>query len=212
MRIDPSSARCRACSTKARPAARAPPAAARKSLRRLSRSTTAEPQSRSRTEALAPTRPPRRDDLAAAVGRHAGAKTVPALAHQFARLVGSFHGIFSAARRTRVRLQLLGQRQNSKFQCGRAIGAAYTGPLPARQCDAAPDRRQLCALDYIVRVTGPRLRRPALRAVHPRPCASPDIWVNYRGCRKSLYGLSISGPEPRPGQENVPHGGISPEV
>ena len=36
------------------------------------------------------------------VGRHASAKTMPALAHQFARLVSSFHGTLSAARKTRV--------------------------------------------------------------------------------------------------------------
>ena len=133
-RIAPSSARRRACTTKARPEARAPFAAARKSLRRFSRSTTAERAPRSRTEPLAPARAPRRDHLTAALGRHARAKTVPALAHQFARLVGSFHGIFSAARKTRIRLQR--SRSDTEIQRGRTIGAAYTGPLPARQCDA----------------------------------------------------------------------------
>jgi hypothetical protein len=48
---------------------------------------------RSRTEPLAALRPPRRQHSAAAFGRHPGAKAVTALAHQFARLVGPFHGI-----------------------------------------------------------------------------------------------------------------------
>ena len=48
---------------------------------------------RSRTEPLAALRAPGRQHLAAAFGRHAGAKTVTALAHQFARLIGPFHGI-----------------------------------------------------------------------------------------------------------------------
>src|SRR5271165_2565191 len=68
---------------------------------------TAERPLPSRTETFAPARAPRRNDLTAALGRHACAKTMPALAHQFARLVSSFHGIFSAARQTRVYLQLL---------------------------------------------------------------------------------------------------------
>jgi hypothetical protein len=37
-------------------------------------------------------------DLLAAFGRHPGAKAVTALAHQFARLIGPFHGVISAAR------------------------------------------------------------------------------------------------------------------
>jgi hypothetical protein len=37
-------------------------------------------------------------DLLAAFGRHPGAKAVAALAHQFARLIGPFHGVISAAR------------------------------------------------------------------------------------------------------------------
>jgi len=50
----------------------------------------------SRTEPLAPTRAPRRQNLAATLGRRAGAKAVAALAHQFARLVGPFHEGVSA--------------------------------------------------------------------------------------------------------------------
>jgi hypothetical protein len=45
-------------------------------------------------------RPPRREHLAAAFGRHARAKTMPTLAHQLGRLIGPFHGNFSAARQT----------------------------------------------------------------------------------------------------------------
>jgi hypothetical protein len=72
-------------------------------------------------------RAPRRENLAAALGRHARAKSVPAFAHQFARLIGPFHGIFSAAR-----LSI-----DAVFSRRRAIGAAYTKALPNRQCDAA---------------------------------------------------------------------------
>jgi hypothetical protein len=49
---------------------------------------------------LAPPRPARRQHQTAAFGRHAGAKAVAALAHQFARLIGPFHGIVSAAHAT----------------------------------------------------------------------------------------------------------------
>jgi hypothetical protein len=37
-------------------------------------------------------------NLLAALARHPGAKAVAALAHQFARLIGPFHGVISAAR------------------------------------------------------------------------------------------------------------------
>jgi hypothetical protein len=49
--------------------------------------------SRSGTELLAAAGAPRREYLAAAFGRHPAAKAVAALAHQFARLIGPFHGI-----------------------------------------------------------------------------------------------------------------------
>ena len=62
----------------------------------------AEWRSCSRTETLAAARAPRRNDLLAALGRHTSAKTMPALAHQFARLVSTFHRTISAARKTRV--------------------------------------------------------------------------------------------------------------
>src|SRR5580700_4406602 len=107
MRTGPSSARRRACTTKVPTDARNPAAAARKSVRRFNRSMVAADmaaadmatsdvarrEKRSRTEPLAPLRPPRRQHSAAALGRHPGAKAVTALAHQFARLVGPFHGI-----------------------------------------------------------------------------------------------------------------------
>jgi hypothetical protein len=44
---------------------------------------------------------------------------VPALAHQFARLVGSFHGIFSAARKTASVLQLPRPDTNVSVACVR---------------------------------------------------------------------------------------------
>jgi len=68
-------------------------------------------RARSRAQPLAPVRPARCQHFATAFGRHAGAKAVAALAHQFARLIGPFHGMVSAF----------------------AIGAAYTGALSVRQ-------------------------------------------------------------------------------
>jgi hypothetical protein len=55
----------------------------------------AKREKRSRTEPLAALRAAGRQHPAAAFGRHPGAKAVAALAHQFARLVGPFHGIVS---------------------------------------------------------------------------------------------------------------------
>ena len=51
-----------------------------------------------RGEPLAALRPARGDDLAAALGGHAGAKAVPALADELARLIGPLHGSSPAAR------------------------------------------------------------------------------------------------------------------
>src|SRR5580700_5615271 len=102
MRTGPSSARRRACTTKVPTDTRCPAAAARKSVRCLNRSMAAADMAaadlaadelRSRTEPLAALGPPGRQHSAAALGRHPGAKAVAAFAHQFARLVGPFHGI-----------------------------------------------------------------------------------------------------------------------
>src|ERR1700689_461633 len=110
MRTGPSSARRRACTTKAPTDARKPFAAARKSVRCLNRcmvvadmvaADMAADEMRSRTEPLAALRAPGRQHPAAALGRHPGAKTVTALSHQFARLVGPFHGIDLRARPVR---------------------------------------------------------------------------------------------------------------
>src|SRR4029077_5883286 len=142
MRTGPVSARRRACTTKAPTDARIPAAAARKSVRRLNRSMAAADMSaadmaavdmakrekRSRTEPLAALRAPGRQHPAAAFGRHPGAKAVAALAHQFARLVGPFHGIDLRRRAG------FAAKKRRKFN-RRAIGAAYTQALPARQCD-----------------------------------------------------------------------------
>src|SRR5580704_6176116 len=116
MRTGPSSARRRACTTKAPTDARKPLAAARKSVRCLNRSMVvaedmAADEMRSRTEPLAALRAPGRQHPAAALGRHAGAKAVTAFAHQFARLVGPFHGIDLRARpvhRKRSGVNLIG--------------------------------------------------------------------------------------------------------
>jgi hypothetical protein len=51
-----------------------------------------------------------------------------ALAHQFARLVGPFHGNFSERR------PISAAKSQADVGNRRAIGAAYTKALPARQC------------------------------------------------------------------------------
>ena len=99
-RIGPVSPRVRACNTKAAVVALTPLAAARKSDRCLNLST-GEPRagaSVSGAEPLAPAPASRVEDPAATLGRHAGAKSVTALAHQLARLIGPLHGFFSARR------------------------------------------------------------------------------------------------------------------
>jgi hypothetical protein len=45
----------------------------------------------SRGQQFAAARAPRRDNLAATHGRHPGTKTVPALSHNFAWLIGPLH-------------------------------------------------------------------------------------------------------------------------
>src|SRR6202051_976421 len=136
MRTGPSSARRRACTTKAPTDARKAAAAARKSVRRVNRSMVAG-EMRSRTEPLAALRPPGRQHSAAAFGRHPGAKAVTALAHQFARLVGPFHGIFLRCARNSASFTA---SFTASFGAGwsyGAMGAAYTGALPPRQRDFA---------------------------------------------------------------------------
>src|SRR3954471_7003586 len=86
------SARSRACNTNAAAGILVPVAAARKSARRFSRSMGPPRARASGTEALASPRTPRCDDLAAADRGGPGAEAVTALAHQFARLIGPFHG------------------------------------------------------------------------------------------------------------------------
>ena len=49
------------------------------------------PAARSGGEALAATVAARRDDVAPTLGGHARAKTVPALADEFGRLIGTLH-------------------------------------------------------------------------------------------------------------------------
>jgi len=117
-------------------------------------------------------RTPCRDDLAAAFGRHARAKTVPALAHQFARLIGPFQGIFSAARQTGVRkrplidqARLLHAVRSPVSARQRAIGAAYTKALPARQCDVLTIFPQLagrarCIMCDSIETNGPKKPTP----------------------------------------------------
>ena len=114
----------------------------------------------SRTETLAPARAPRRDDLAAALGRHACAKTMPALAHQFARLVSSFHGIFSAARQDP---RLLGSRLSIRHEFSTRAARGWRGlygspPGSSMRCARAawPCNGLPAGPEYRICVTEPR--------------------------------------------------------
>ena len=133
-RATPSSARRRACTTKQLADARTPVAAARNSLRRLNRSTVMILLQRapaSRTQPLAALRATRGHDFAAALGRHARAKTMASLAHQFARLISPFHGCFSAARP-------LNRLSARPFPAGRPDAITDCTPNPASESQARP--------------------------------------------------------------------------
>src|SRR2546423_437349 len=94
-RTGPPTLRSSACNTNAAVTTLTPPAAARKSVRRRNRSMKTR-WTRSGAEPLAALRAARGKDPTAALGRHARAETVTALAHQLARLIGPLHGSFSA--------------------------------------------------------------------------------------------------------------------
>ena len=96
-RTGPPTPRLSACNTKAAVATLTPLAAARKSVRRRNRSMKRR-RAVSGAEPLAAARATRGEHPAAALGRHARAETVTALAHQLARLIGPLHGSFSAQR------------------------------------------------------------------------------------------------------------------
>jgi hypothetical protein len=133
-RTAPWSPRYRACRTNARFADRTPRAAARKSPRRFSRSMTTAIPPRSGTEPLAPMRAAISQHFAAALCGHARAKAVPAFAHQFARLIGPFHGSFSAARRC-----ALADRGDTKdLRNRRGLYESPSGASMRSRRDAAP--------------------------------------------------------------------------
>jgi hypothetical protein len=68
---------------------------------------------------------------------------MPPFAHQFARLIGPFHGFFPAARR----FAPARARRSGRYQGICAIGAAYTKAVTARQCDhTVMPRRQSARL------------------------------------------------------------------
>ena len=96
-RTGPPTSRLSACNTNAAVATLTPLAAARKSVRRRNRSMERR-RAGSGAEPLAATRAARGEHPTAALGLHARAETVTALAHQLARLIGPLHGSFSAER------------------------------------------------------------------------------------------------------------------
>ena len=139
--------RSRACRTKLADGALAPPAAARKSARFLRRSIRAGLPGRpgSGAQALTTACATGRDDLAAAGRFHAGAESVPALAHELARLIGPFHGrslrwsrrnagCFGWSHLVAATLPLRNRSRREKA-AGAGIPGAYTDQPPCRQCD-----------------------------------------------------------------------------
>src|SRR5713101_8457180 len=104
----------------------------------------APPAQATGAQPLAPTGPARGYHLAAARGRHAGAVTVTALAHQLARLIGPLHGIVLRSRRrvtesrAAPRPRLLAQAPDlGPRQSPRLI---WEGAR-ARQCDGRTTRK-----------------------------------------------------------------------
>src|SRR5262249_22685783 len=130
----------RACSVKAVVVTLAPPAAAKKSARCLSRPIGTSHWPASGAEPLASMRPALGQHFAPAFGRHARAETVTALAHQLARLIGPLHGCFSAAARGRPwtgRCGAVAPHPENGICGGRrcfSSPAAYRGTGLTRQC------------------------------------------------------------------------------
>jgi hypothetical protein len=96
-----------------------------------------------RAEPLTTARTARINDLAAAFGRHAGAKPMPAFAHQFARLISPLHRsilrfVCSSIRADCPRLSGIGP-VSSVADCALGkISAAYKRGACSRQCKQGP--------------------------------------------------------------------------
>ncbi len=140
IRAGPPSSRLRPCSTKAAVATLAPLAAARKSARCFSR-TIMRGFRGSGAKPLAAAIAPGGDHLAAARGRHAGAKSVTALAHNFAGLIGPLHGCFSAW--IRVLPKIAPERGQTRLRARKkpSVGIAGTFQVPRLIREAALARQ-----------------------------------------------------------------------
>jgi len=164
-RTGAASPRSRACNTNPAAGALMPVAAAR-SQRVASAAPWVRRTPASGAETLASPRAPRRDDLAAADSGSPGAKAVTALAHQFARLIGPFHGSHTqlvAAWALKVRMSGAGLLKNAlKPACPRlpALEAwrAYTGGCGPSQCDANATGGADAGADRAESPVPPRLR------------------------------------------------------
>ena len=109
----------------------------------------------SRTKALASVCPPRRHNLATALGRHAGAKAMAPFAHQFARLVGSFH-------ESRLRQRAWNGRAMPTWRVGAQVGGLYgtllaastrrsAGSVAARPKKPQPESRKSQSTEGVAR-------------------------------------------------------------
>jgi len=162
-RTTPSSPRERACRTNARFADRTPPAAARKSPRRFSRSMTTAMLPRSGTEPLAPLRAAIGEHSAAALCRHARAEAMPPFAHQFARLIGPFHGFFSAARPP---IEAIPRNLRDR----RGLYESPSGASMRSNCYAAPPKPKIRAprsAFFTSGAEGDREKRRGMRPMEP---------------------------------------------
>jgi hypothetical protein len=105
---------------------------------------------------------------------------VPALAHELARLIGPFHGEFSAARGTMP--DVSGDGAAARALCGRrasdaGIGAAYrgSGPLSSmRSGDRPGPVRSIFPLSYQWHTAHCRAGRSGRRRVRPAPAGGND--------------------------------------
>src|SRR5262249_39813488 len=134
---------------------------------------------RSGAQPLTAACPPRRDHPAPAFGCHAGAKAVPTLAHQFARLIGPLHervsgmrGLYGTPFREVNLARAVQQRRHAHLRSGSSAGFSNAG----ERASAAGPFRYMSALDGYsahsipaVRASAPAMTRKAREVAVPSP-------------------------------------------
>jgi hypothetical protein len=115
------------------------------------------------TQALTPMSAAGCHDLPAAFGRHAGAKAVAALAHQFTRLIGPFHG------------SLLRSRSKMAGAPASPVDCASGGACRAVPIGSAGGR-----LRRLIRDPSGAVKSAFRRTGLPRPCRSQAIRMRWK--------------------------------